>query len=37
VKGFEELFQKEESKASNEYQLEFSMTPDVATKGHCPS
>ena len=37
VKGFEELFQKEESKASNEYQLEFSKTPDVATKGHCPS
>ena len=36
VKEFEELFQKEESKASNEYQLEFSKTLDVATKGHCP-
>ena len=36
VKEFEELFQKEESKASNEYQLEFSKTLDVATWGHCP-
>ena len=30
------MFLKEESKALNEYQLEFSKTLDVATKGHCP-
>jgi len=30
------LFQKEECKASNEYQLEFSKTLDVTTKGDCP-
>ena len=36
VKRLEELFQKEESKTSNEYQLEFSKTLDVATKGNYP-
>ena len=36
MKGFQELFQNEENKASNEYQLEFSKTLDVTTKGHCP-
>ena len=30
------MFRKKESKASNEYQLEFSKTLDVTTKRHCP-